>query len=496
MTAKQLDQTRLDESDQTIFSSAIIYTSQASLGAVAKKSLEDRGLPSVAVVSSHSACIEQLTDVRDALLIVDSGHELKSLNQLLRAAQQDRVVAPRPVLLLCSHLSFEAVALASDYKVARLLIGELNKENFGTHFDQIAARHSQFNKLSEQLTAVDAAILETDNNLAIQLLEELRVKGSTSELVACELANRLIEADRWDEAQNLIEEAIESHPGASRAKQLRARCLMHQRRFDDAASLLKECQVTNPFNPDRLNQLGQALLEGRAYSEASESFAAAQEVDPDSPEAQAGLVQCQLLEGEVNGALELLGSASSPREVASIFNGAAILAIRHGRFDDGENLYHTALSRVENLGEIAARLHFNLGLSYLKNDLTHKAHESFERAVDLDSSYEFAKHNLQIVANRLQAASDGDDQQIDNESQLDRAGLDIKQMSSTARNSVDQPVAEVTQENLEKTLEDSLEKELAKSPTKRTLNDAKGQGQDPGQSDDDSATDGLEDESF
>src|SRR5690606_5910376 len=149
-----------------------------------------------------------------------------------------------------------------------------------------------------------------------------------------------------------------------RALHLMGRCYLKQGDLDAAIGQLERAKLINPLNVDRLIELGTAYLGTDNIERAMLNFADADRLAGDHSEAKAGLGKCHLLQGEVNEALALLKEHSGPRELASIFNTAAILSIRAKRFLKGMALYQAAVSASKGDKPVAARLVFNMGIGY------------------------------------------------------------------------------------------------------------------------------------
>jgi Tfp pilus assembly protein PilF len=177
--------------------------------------------------------------------------------------------------------------------------------------------------------------------------------------------------------------------------------MMKSGRHTEAAKLLQATRLINPFNVERLLDLGAALLNCGQFKDALRSFSDVLDLDAANVAAMRGKAQCQLLEGEINEALTLMRQLSGPRELASIFNNAAVLAIRQGRFDQGTSLYKTAISALGRNQELVARLFFNLGIAHHKMSQNGEALENFQKALQFDPGFAKARHNVTQLATKL-----------------------------------------------------------------------------------------------
>jgi tetratricopeptide (TPR) repeat protein len=175
---------------------------------------------------------------------------------------------------------------------------------------------------------------------------------------------------------------------------------------DKAIELLERAKLINPHNVDRLIDLGHAFINADQLEAANAQFEEALGLDGDRKEAKEGKGQVMLMNGDVNEALTLLKSVSGPRELASIFNTSAVLSIRAGRFDQGMQLYRSALAALGRNDKIAARLLFNMGMGYERMHKAEKALTCYTKSLELDPMYAKAARHKE-VAEKAVAAGGG-----------------------------------------------------------------------------------------
>jgi tetratricopeptide (TPR) repeat protein len=176
---------------------------------------------------------------------------------------------------------------------------------------------------------------------------------------------------------------------------------MKQKRFKEAKDFFSKANLVNPFNSERLVHLGYALLKLQEIPDAKSNFSAAIQLDETNSEAISGFSICAMVEGDVNEALKLMKEISTPREMAALFNDAAIIAIHREDFDTGLMLYNTAIGIAKNEKQILARLYYNKGLAFHKWQRTNEALLAFKLASEVDSSFEKAIHNVRIISRNL-----------------------------------------------------------------------------------------------
>ena len=95
--------------------------------------------------------------------------------------------------------------------------------------------------------------------------------------------------------------------------------------------------------------------------------------------------------------MKLLGQMENVQELASVFNSAAIMAIRQGHFKQGLSLYKSALAYVTSDSKVMARVFFNMGVGLVKWGKSAQALSAFEQAVAHDAEFGKAVHNLGIL---------------------------------------------------------------------------------------------------
>ena len=379
---------------------AIMFVARAALRPALRASLQAAAAGAIETPETSDGCVEAMMRRPEALLVVDWDHGLQTVTATLHAAQGSFNVDTRPIFLIASEVSPALVATAAEFYVGRVHTGELTRGAISDHLEALLGVDRSFRALREPMAQVADARRRGDWATAGRMLSALQAKHPDDRRVTCELVENLIHENRWPEASALADSLAVTDSLNLRVRHFRARCMMRAGQFDEAAALLGECQLVNPFNPERLVDLGSALLNAAKYAAAKVQFDAALAIAPDHAGARDGQRQCRLLEGDVNAALTLLRELSGPREVASLFNNAAILAIRHQRFPHGLSLYRTALGALGEKEALSARLFFNLGLAHLKQGDAKEALACFQRASTIDPTFENAQHNVDALSGR------------------------------------------------------------------------------------------------
>ncbi len=376
---------------------SIVFVTQAESRAIIVASLESHGADSAKVVGSPEACIEALVLEQKSILVLDMAAGSEQINQILTASKTHFKVETRPILILVPELTDSALATASEYNISQIHAGDVENDSVGICIKQLVNELNSTGNIRDVLVRVATARSRGDWAIATPLLEREREKNPNDERLALELAENYIHERNWSGASVLLEPYLSMAPPMIRALNLKARCLMNEGQFEAAATVMQKAKLLNPHNVERLIEFGHILLSSDRIDDARQQFEEAGALDNENKEATRGVGQCMLMQGEVNEALDFLKSISGPRELASVFNSAAVMSIHNGHFDQGMTLYKKAFKVVGTDDKIAARLLFNMGLGYKKNDQLVKALDCFSKSADLDPEYDKASQHKQAT---------------------------------------------------------------------------------------------------
>lgn len=372
-----------------------------------KAELAALGVAKSIEVKTLEACIEALVLNQNNLFILDISIGTEKVNQILTASKAHFAVEIRPILLFINDLSDSSLALAAEYNISQIHAGEPQQETIGICIKQLIREETSTQHLRDILLKVSTARNRGDWAIVTPLLQRELAKNPNDERLALELSENYIHERNWQKAGQLLEPYLQLNPPMIRALNLKARCLMHDGKFDEAATCMEKAKLLNPHNVDRLIEFGHVLISADRIGEAREQFEEASELDSGNMESARGVGQCMLMQGEINDALDFLKSISGPRELASVFNSAAVMSVHNGHFEKGMQLYQKAFSVIGNDEKIAARLMFNMGLGYKKNDLLKKAMLCFEKSAKMDPEYEKAVQHLKATGKKIAAGDAG-----------------------------------------------------------------------------------------
>ncbi|MFK7823041.1 MAG: tetratricopeptide repeat protein [Oligoflexales bacterium] len=352
-------------------------------------------------VANSDLATEEISKNDRSLLILDWELGPEAIVETLEKSAKSQKIETRPILLIANSVSKHLVGVSYEYHVSKLHAGEISIKKILELLKMIAQDEGYNGPLRNILSKVNKNRSAGDWDGATSLLEGLQKKLPNNPKVAAELAVNRIYANQWEQALSLLEPIEYLDPPYIRALQLLSRCRMKIGKFKEASESLKKAKLINPFNVDRLLQLGKVLINCDEIGEAKSVFQEARGLAPDNQEALKGEGQCLLLEGEVNEALDLLNSIESPRELASVFNSSAVFTMRKGKYQQGMELYDSALTAIKEDNKIAARLLFNKGIGYRRWQKNPEALNCLEKAIRMDDSFEKAKRSYTDLAGKL-----------------------------------------------------------------------------------------------
>jgi tetratricopeptide (TPR) repeat protein len=253
---------------------------------------------------------------------------------------------------------------------------------------------NEFKKIMQQVVRLRH---KGKDDKALEILEKQYKKTPNDLRITAEYGDCLMATGDWETARKVLNPMTETKPPYLRGIHLFGRCLFHQGKFEEAHKVLEQVQLFNPNDADRLVDLGNALLQMDKVKDAIEHFDRAIEIDDTLTEAKVGKGQGLLMEGQVNDALAILKEVSSKREMASIFNLAAVMSMRQKRFDPGMKLYMAAIKVLGQDKTIHSRLMFNMGIGYRRWSKPDKALTCFDESLKLDPTYTKADAQKAII---------------------------------------------------------------------------------------------------
>lgn len=372
------------------FKNGLILSSNLELVKALKVGLKSEGVSNVTSVTAFDQVENSLVDPDPVMLVIDwKSDEAKvvSLLESIKTRQLDVAV-----VLYSEQITGRIISIGIEFNVASLSSMASNPKELKTSFKKAISVYQEQAPLRAILKKLDQFKKDGDCNSMIQLLKATLEKNPSSNILELELAATLIDSGDWGGAEPYLRKLCLAQPPNLRAQHLYSRILMKKGQFAVAEKLLLNCKLLNPHNAQRLSDLGRSVFEQSGRSaEALVFFEQAIEVDSTHKEAQLGKGECLLAQGEVEQAMDLIKGSTSVKEVASIFNLAAIMNIREKKYEHGINLYQIAVNSLSNDNATAARLYFNAGLGFKRWDRFEDAKRCLEKSIELDPTFTRSK---------------------------------------------------------------------------------------------------------
>jgi tetratricopeptide (TPR) repeat protein len=387
--------------------SAIVFVTEEDSRAKILGALESLGVKNPVVATDEAICIDAISNSPASWLVLDMGSGVESVVRILIAAQGTSAFDVTPMLLLTPDAGYKTLCIAFEYNVSKILMGQISDNNAKsclTSLDVVGAQNKKLDAVFRELLAFRKAGKWKE---AISLIDsELEGPLKTPALFIEQAENLFLSGDLPGAAE-LMEDMIAKNPNDLRAVHMMSRILLAQKKVPEAIELLSQAEKKSQYSADRLIALGDCYLQMGKYRQARSKFNTALGIDETRVAAKRGLMQTELLTGNMDEALQMGKSLGSNTDIAKILNMTAIIAIHNKKIDDGLKMYEQSITLLSAHPVLGARVWFNLGLNHHRaGDLT-LALNCFTAACDLDPNFAAAAQNRRVVGKKLDAVKDG-----------------------------------------------------------------------------------------
>lgn len=372
----------------------IIFTARKELAKMATDHLKIKGVSSIFVYENVDDTNDALVSRQKALLIIDWQMTPEKVVKVLSFNRKRHPEQLRPILLISDEITDQIVVTSAEYSVTQIFAEELTFKNLSARLASLIMVDAMPSDIKKVLNQVADARKVEDWKLSLSLLQKCLAKNPTNQRLKCEAAESLLYMGDYDNALKILEPFRKGKPPYLRGQHMLSRCLLKLGKADEAQEILTATMLFNPYDSERIVDLGRALFQLERYQEASDQFESALRIDGKNQGALLGKGKCSLLDGDVNDALVILKEITSPVEMASIFNTCAIITMRNGKHDAGMDLYRTALKAIGSNNVLQARLFFNMGIGYRRQNQKEKAKACYDNAVKLDPKFAKAKEHI------------------------------------------------------------------------------------------------------
>lgn len=383
------------------FNGAVVYTSRSDIASVFRTELKQMGVDPINTPEGAKRCIEDIVAMGDALLVLDWLVGADKAFQVLEAVRNPLRAAIRPVFLFSSEEIEGMDGVAAEYGVVQMHIGEMTRNIIKDSLKAIITAEGHPKEIQEGLKLVADSRSRGDWETSKVMLEQLHSQFPESPRVATDLAQNYYHLGEMELAREILKPLCKGNPADARALNLMGRIQMKAGEFEEATVTLQRAKLINPFNIDRLCNLGEAYLNIHKFERAEMNFRQAVDLGSTDVKAVGGLGKSLLLGDRINEGLVFLKQLSGDREMASVFNSAAVLSMRTGRFVEGMKLYNVALDTIGNEDPVLSKLAFNMGIGFIRQEDAFKAAQCFAIAFRFDANNAKAEKNWRYVEQRL-----------------------------------------------------------------------------------------------
>ncbi len=339
------------------------------------------------------------------LLVIDWDMGIQKCLLVLQAVRRANRLETAPTMILASEVNEKLLAAATEYGVAKMNTGDVTAVGVKVLIQELMEDLRQMSPVRTALIEAERLRRAGDADAALSILTSTWDGNRQNIRVTAALAEAYIQRREWDRCLTLLAPFQNHSPPPSQLIYLFGRCLMMRGDFRGACDAFQKAKLINPLNVDRLLDLGNTLLNLGQTDKAQQEFSEAQRLDPSNADATTGMGKVLLMQGEINDALELLQAVAQGHQMASIFNSAAILTMRFGDHKKGLNLYDAALKVVSHDDALSARVYYNKGIGFVRDQQMARAKECFAKALKLDPTLINAKHNIAVLERKAKGGA-------------------------------------------------------------------------------------------
>jgi len=389
---------------------AVLYTPKGDLLSAFRAELKNFEVQEVLTPNDVDDCLSVLSKYPDALFILDFSAGVAAVDKLLGTSNDTKRVDIRPSFLFSQEEVDGLEGAALEYRVSYLHVGEITRDSINYCLRKIIELDIYPDSVKEQLVEVSKLMQADDLQSTVPILESLRHEYPDEERFKIELAEVMFRLNKYGDAESLFSEPGEEEVNP-RWINIQGRIALARGDFVMAGELFNKAKLINPFNIERLIGLGEAYLGQSKLDKAEKQFREAHKHGSKDPGIFVGLGKTLLVGNQINEALKFLKRLSGDREMASVFNSAAVLCIHSDKFLEGMKLYTVALKTVGEDSEVRSKLAYNMGIGYHRNGDHVKAHKAFGAALCFDAKNIKAESNFQILSKahgKLELNSDSD----------------------------------------------------------------------------------------
>ncbi|MCX6127008.1 MAG: hypothetical protein NTV34_19965 [Proteobacteria bacterium] len=286
------------------------------------------------------------------------------------------------------QISNEELLFGVELDAKRTFFGPKRDEDIKAFIKQRALETTEVGNLAHVEAEVRKAIHRHDATTVTLWIDKLIQMDKTSEDVNRILA--LLAEERRDYKRYVfyLKQTLVANPENLWAANRLGTYYLNNRQVAEGISILKRMSRFHELNAERMLVLGDALLNVGLPGEAERPLQRGDQLTGGVDERFAeGLAKIDVMKGNPSQALERLGRKHLSNAVISFLNTRAVLSIRSKSFEEGGKLYKQALAGCDpRNGLVLAKVYFNQGLAFVRNDQPELAVVSFQKSLEKGGS--------------------------------------------------------------------------------------------------------------
>lgn len=304
------------------------------------------------------------------------------------------IYATEPTLLRREPLLF-----ATEIGARFTVYGASQDENLRQHIKSILfldAPQASLLKLEEEIIQAQR---KGDREEVQRILQKLEKYNKSQEEVIRVLVLAFDVLDKPKQVEFYLKKILQLNPQSLWAANTLGRFYIQRQDVARGIEVLERLSQFHELNSERYFTLGNAYLNCGETDRAKDAFDKGEHLTAGKDERfQEGLSKVQLMEGARQGALGLLKGKSLSNDVISFLNMRAIMAMRLKREDEGFRLYQLAIDGAKGNQISEAKLYFNMGLAYARQNELKKAQSCLQSSRQLGGhQFQRAQQPLEIV---------------------------------------------------------------------------------------------------
>lgn len=148
--------------------------------------------------------------------------------------------------------------------------------------------------------------------------------------------------------------------------------------FQAALQFMQKAQTISPSNIDRMCAIAELQIATNNFDQAEKTIDEAKRIDAHNPQIAVTELNFALMKNDNEKVERLLPQLSSPTQVITFMNIQAVSRIRSNQIAEGIEIYQRTIGLLKGpaYNQIKARLHYNLGLAYARQDVYEKAQKN------------------------------------------------------------------------------------------------------------------------